>query len=102
MTIVHKDTPKASANLRSVRRDGSHTSGIVRKADEPGRIVLPIELCRTLDISEKDSPEIYVDRATIILKKYQPDCIFCDDAKEVIHFRSKNVFPKCLVALKGI
>ena len=53
------------------------STGIVRKVDELGRIVLPIELRRTLDIAEKDSLEIYMDGPSIILKKYQPACIFC-------------------------
>lgn len=53
------------------------STGIVRKVDELGRIVLPIERGRTLDIAEKDSLEIYMDGPSIILKKYQPACIFC-------------------------
>jgi len=48
------------------------STGIVRKVDELGRIVIPIELRRTLDIEEKDSLEIYVNEDTIILKKYDP------------------------------
>lgn len=52
------------------------STGIVRRVDELGRIVLPIELRRTLDITERDSLEIYVDGSSIILKKYQPACIF--------------------------
>ena len=60
------------------------STGIVRKVDELGRIVLPIELRRTLDIAEKDSLEIYVDDDSIILRKYQPACIFCDNARDVI------------------
>ena len=58
------------------------STGIVRKVDELGRIVLPIELRRTLDIAEKDSLEIYMDGPSIVLRKYQPACIFCDDAKD--------------------
>ncbi len=72
------------------------STGIVRRVDELGRIVLPIELRRTLDISEKDALEIYVDEDKIILKKYQPACIFCDDAKDVINFKGKNICRKCL------
>lgn len=72
------------------------STGIVRKVDELGRIVLPIELRRTLDIAEKDSLEIYVDGSSIVLKKYQPACIFCDDAQDVVHFRGKNVCAKCI------
>ena len=52
------------------------STGIVRKVDELGRIVLPIELRRTMDIAEKDAIEIYVDGASIILRKYEPTCIF--------------------------
>lgn len=78
------------------------STGIVRKVDELGRIVLPIELRRTLDIAEKDNLEIYVDGSSIILKKYQPSCIFCDDAKDVINYRGKNICPACLAALSEI
>lgn len=77
------------------------STGIVRKVDELGRIVLPIELRRTLDIAEKDSLEIYVDGSTIILKKYEPACIFCDDAKNVINYKGKNVCPNCIEELKN-
>ena len=77
------------------------STGIVRKVDELGRIVLPIELRRTLDIAEKDSLEIYVDGPTIVLKKYQPAGIFCDYAREVINFKGKNVCPNCIKELAG-
>ena len=53
------------------------STGIVRKVDDLGRIVLPIELRRTLDIHERDSIEIFVDGNQIVLKKYSPACIFC-------------------------
>ena len=76
------------------------STGIVRKVDELGRIVLPIELRRTLDIAEKDSLEIYVDGPTIVLRKYQPACIFCDDARDVVNFRGKNVCLNCIKALQ--
>ena len=72
----------------------------MRKVDELGRIVLPIELRRTLDIAEKDSLEIYMDGPAIVLKKYQPACIFCDDAKDVIVYHGKNICPKCIKALQ--
>ncbi len=75
--------------------------GIVRKVDELGRIVLPIELRRTLDIAEKDPLEIYVDGSAIVLKKYRPTCIFCDSSKDIINFKGKNICPKCLKELKN-
>lgn len=75
------------------------STGIVRKVDELGRIVLPIELRRTLDIDVKDALEIYVDGAQIILKKYEPACIFCDSANDVIHFKGKNICKACLTEM---
>ena len=75
------------------------STGIVRKVDELGRIVLPIELRRTLDILEKDSLEIYVDGSTIILKKYEPACVFCGNAKNVTHFKNKIVCEACVKEL---
>ena len=78
------------------------STGIVRKVDELGRIVLPIEMRRTLDIGEKDALEIYVEGSSVILKKYKPSCIFCDTAKDVTEFKGKNVCPKCLKELKDL
>ena len=66
-------------------------TGIVRKVDELGRIVLPIELRRTLDIEIKDPIEIYVDGDYILLKKYEPACIFSVNANNVKRIREKNV-----------
>jgi len=77
------------------------STGIVRKVDELGRVVLPIELRRTLDIAEKDALEIYVDGATIILKKYEPACIFCANAKDVVVYKGKNICPDCMAELKS-
>jgi len=77
------------------------STGIVRKVDELGRIVLPIELRHTLDIEPKDALEIYVDGNTIMLRKYQPACIFCDDATDVVLFRGKNVCTTCIKALNN-
>lgn len=71
-------------------------TGIVRKVDELGRVVLPVELRRTLDIEEKDALEIFVDAETIILKKYEPACIFCGNAKEITNFKGKNICPHCI------
>ncbi len=76
------------------------STGIVRKVDELGRIVLPKELRRTFDIEEKDGLEIFVDGETIILKKYEPACIFCNEASNVINYKGKNICKKCLEELK--
>lgn len=77
-------------------------TGIVRKVDELGRIVLPIEMRRTLDIGERDALEIYVEGSSVILKKFKPSCIFCDATKDVVVFKGKNVCPKCLRELKEL
>lgn len=78
------------------------STGIVRKVDELGRIVLPIELRRTLDIAEKDALEIYVDEEQIILKKYMPACIFCNNASNITVHKGKNICSECLAELKAI
>ena len=75
------------------------STGIVRKVDELGRIVLPIELRRTLDIAERDALEIYVDGASIVLKKYEPACIFCGSSKDATSFKDKNICAACLQEL---
>lgn len=72
------------------------STGIVRKVDELGRIVLPIEMRRTLDIVEKDALEIYVDGESIILRKYQAACVFCDSTKNIVSFRGRNVCADCI------
>lgn len=76
------------------------STGIVRKVDELGRIVLPIELRRTLDIDIKDSLEIYVENDSIILRKYEPTCIFCGSSKDLTVFNEKNICEKCLEKLR--
>ncbi len=72
------------------------STGIVRKVDELGRVVIPIELRRTLGIQEKDALEIYVDAEKIILKKYEPACIFCGNADNVQHYKNKIVCDECV------
>lgn len=77
------------------------STGIVRKVDELGRTVIPIELRRTLGIKEGDSLEIYMDQDKVILKKYEPNCacIFCGSINEVRGFKGKNVCAVCAAAL---
>ena len=75
------------------------STGIVRKVDELGRIVLPIELRRTLDIAEKDCLEIYMDGESIVLKKYQPACIFCGNHDQLLEYHNHNVCAACREAL---
>ncbi|HHY35272.1 MAG TPA: AbrB/MazE/SpoVT family DNA-binding domain-containing protein [Firmicutes bacterium] len=79
------------------------STGVVRKVDELGRVVIPIELRRTLEIGEKDSLEIFVQGESIILRKYEPACIFCGNAADVEIYKGKRVCKLCLeeLAKKG-
>ncbi len=72
------------------------STGIVRKVDELGRIVLPIELRRTLGIEEKDRIEIFVDGDSVILRKYQPGCILCGNANDLILYKGKTICQECI------
>jgi len=75
------------------------STGIVRKVDELGRIVLPIEMRRTLDIAEKDTLEFYVEGDSIILRKYQNACVFCESTRGLIDYKGRCVCPECIAEL---
>ena len=77
-------------------------TGIVRKVDELGRIVLPMELRRTLGIQKEDPVEIFVDENNIILRKYEPACIFCGSASEVSIIHGKNICRVCIDEMKNL
>ena len=66
------------------------STGIVRNTDKVGRIVLPIELRQTLYIAEGDPLEIYTEEDKIILKKYNPSCIFCGSTEEMLSYKGKS------------
>lgn len=76
-------------------------TGVVRKVDELGRIVIPIDLRRDFDIKIKDDVEIYTEGDTIILKKYTPACVFCGDVQDVSEYKEKMVCKVCLDGMKG-
>lgn len=78
------------------------STGIVRKVDELGRIVLPVELRRTLGINEKDSLEIYVNGDHIILKKHRPCCIFCGSSQVNVDFKDKLICNECIKQINKI
>jgi len=75
-------------------------TGIIRRVDELGRIVLPMELRNKFGILEKDPMEIYVDGNCIILKKHEPNCIFCGNSKKLIEYEGKLVCEKCISNLQ--
>ena len=77
------------------------STGVVRRVDELGRIVLPIEIRKVLDIKQKDAVEIFTDNDQIILQKYQPACIFCNNVTDVVYFNNKRVCLSCVEKLKS-
>lgn len=74
-------------------------TGIIRRVDELGRIVLPIELRRSLEIEERDPVEIFMQDDTVILRKYRPTCIFCGAQFDLLEYRGKRICRICLSAL---
>ena len=85
-----------SAEQRQEEKAAMKSTGIIRKVDELGRIVLPIELRRTLDIAERDELEIYMENDRIILQKFEPACVFCGSSRSLISYRRKNVCQECV------
>lgn len=78
-------------------------TGMVRKIDELGRIVLPVEIRNNMGIQKGDSLEIFIDEDKIILTKYKRTCIFCDNASEedMIYHKGKLICRDCLETLKS-
>lgn len=76
-------------------------TGMVRKIDDLGRIVIPIEIRNTLGIENRDALEIFVEDDKIILGKYSPSCIFCGGAQDVVYFRGKLICRKCAELVKN-
>ena len=72
------------------------STGIIRKVDELGRIVLPIELRRTMDIAERDELEIFIEHDRVVLQKYEPSCVFCGSSQGLRNYRGKNVCQECV------
>ncbi len=71
------------------------STGIVRRVDELGRVVIPIEIRNKFSIAEKDPIEIYVDGSNIVLKKYEETCIFCGNTKNLSEYKEKLICDKC-------
>lgn len=71
-------------------------TGVVRQVDQLGRIVIPIEIRRVFDIEIKDSLEIFTENDMIILKKYEPSCVFCGESRDVSDYKGKKICKSCL------
>lgn len=77
------------------------STGMTRHVDELGRIVLPKELRRNLHIEPKDEMEIFMEGDRIVMQKYIPFCIFCEQEEDVTDFMGKRVCRACIEKLKG-
>jgi transcriptional pleiotropic regulator of transition state genes len=77
-------------------------TGIVRRIDELGRVVIPIELRRTLGVEEKDPMEIFVQDDMVIFKKFQPGCTFCGNVEHVKTHQGKAICQTCITALQTV
>ncbi len=77
-------------------------TGVVRNIDSLGRIVIPMEIRNKLKISVKDPLEIHVEGTAIMVRKYEPDCVFCGSSKNVVEYKGKNVCEKCINDIKKI
>ena len=75
--------------------------GVVRKLDQLGRIVLPMETRRTFKIDTGDPVEVYVDGENIVLRKYEPGCIFCGEANHTVGYEGKNICKGCIEKIKS-
>ncbi len=71
-------------------------TGIVRKVDEVGRFVLPIETRRILGLEEKSEIEIFVENDTVVLKKYHSSCMFCQNTNDLTSLHGKNICKNCI------
>jgi len=76
------------------------STGIVRKVDDLGRVVIPKETRTVFGIGEKDALEIYVDESSIILKKYTPGCTFCNNVDGLTEFKDNYICNDCIKELK--
>ena len=77
-------------------------TGIVRRIDELGRVVLPIELRRTMNLEVRDPVEIFMEGDAIVLRKYEANCLFCGGNRNLVSFRGKQICSECRSALREV
>ncbi len=78
------------------------TTGIQRKIDGLGRVVIPMEIRNKLNISQNDPLEIHVEGTSIVIRKDEPTCTFCGGTKNVIEYKDKKICEKCLKEIKSL
>ena len=77
------------------------STGIVRKLDQLGRLVIPKELRRGLMLSEGDPVEFFIDGDCIVIRGFINNCIFCGNGEDINYFKNKRVCGECLEILKN-
>lgn len=78
------------------------STGIVRKIDDLGRIVIPIELRKNMNIDKKDPMEIFTDGSKIILQKYEPGCDLCGSMEDLIEYEGQHICKSCIHKLENL
>ena len=78
------------------------STGVTRQLDSLGRIVLPVELRRTLEIGPNDTLEIMVEGNSIVLRKYETNCLFCGGSKDLKEFHGKQICAKCAKSIGAL
>ncbi len=76
------------------------STGIIRRIDNLGRLVVPKELRKVMGLKEKDPMEFFVDGNQIILEKYAPGCLFCGEETELFDLWGKQVCRECQEKIK--
>ena len=87
----HKDC----LNITFKEDEFMKSTGIIRRVDELGRVVIPIEIRNQFNIVEKDPIEIYVEGSSIVLKKFEPNCLFCGNTEDLLSYQYKLICYVC-------
>jgi len=77
------------------------STGMTRKIDDLGRLSIPIELRRTMEMGEHQALEIFTDNGSIVLRKYTPGCVFCGNVEDTVHFKELLMCKDCIKEVKG-
>lgn len=79
--------------------DQMKTTGIVKKIDQLGRVVVPREIRRSLMLEESDPVEMYLENGAVIIKPYKPNCIICGGADDIVLYKTKKICSDCVEGL---
>lgn len=76
------------------------TPGVIRKLDEQGRILLPLEMRRSLELQCGDQVEMVQDGSAVILRKFQPSCVFCGGTEQMVSYEGRHICGRCMMNLR--